>query len=154
MPILVENLKSRANSGFSCYFQIGDGDSPEGFTTLAEVVDVPGISESQFIEEVTHMASPNGKVEKIAIGLSEQAPFTLPMNFVADDANQVILIQQKINERTQSNYRVIFTDALQTYVTFSAFVSNFEINHTQKSKADLSIEFTPTGGYAWDTLAS
>lgn len=151
---LVVNVKSRANSGFRCYFQIGNGDSPETFRTLAEVVDVPGVSESQFIEEVTHMASPNGKVEKIALGLSEQAPFTLPMNFVADNTDQILLLQTRITERTQRNYRIVFTDDQQTYVTFNAFVSNFEINHTQKSKADLSVEFTPTGGYAWDYLNS
>lgn len=149
---LTVNVASQANSGFRCYFQISNGDSPETFRTLSEVIDVPGTSESQFIEEVTHMGSPNGNVEKIALGLSEQAPFTLPMNFVADNTDQILLLRTRIREKVQRNYRIVFTDANQTHVTFNAFVSNFEINHMQKSKADLSIEFTPTGGYTWGAI--
>jgi predicted secreted protein len=141
--------KSRANPGFGVKFKIGDGNSPEVFTEIAEIVDVPGIGTTHRTDEVTHMSSPGGWAEYIGLGVKEAKAFTLAMNFVADDPDQISLYQTRVESGAKHNYQIEFTDDDLTTLTFEAIIADTDISHARDSKADLSVQVQPSGGYEW-----
>ena len=140
-------VASNANPGFGALFKIGDGATTEAFTTLAEVSGIPGFGTTQRTSEVTHMQST--AVEHIGLALYEGKAFTIPLNFVADNSQQVTLIQTRVQDGSKHNYQIAFTDDSSSTVTFSAIVSDADINHDRDSHAQASITFLPTGGYTW-----
>lgn len=141
--------KTNAVPGFGALFLIGNGDSPETFQALAEVVDITGFGFTQMVADATHQLSPGGWVEKISLGLKEGKPFSVPVNFVADDAQQVTLIQTRASDGSKHNYQLQCTDVSQTTITFEAVITDVTINHPQRDKADASIEFTPSSAYVY-----
>ena len=140
---------SRANPGFGVQFQVGDGGSPETFATMAEVLSVSGVGTTHRTAEVTHMTSPDGWAEHIGLGVKEGKAFTLGLNFVADDAAQVALYQTRVESGGRHNYRVIFTDAGDSQMTFEAIITDTTIGHERDAAADMSISILPSGGFTW-----
>lgn len=142
--------KSRANPGFGVEFRMGTGASPETFPALMEIADLPGFGTSHRTDEVTHMGSPDGWVEHIALGIKEGKAFTLALNFVADNADQKKLFRQRVEDGTKWNYQIQFTDEEDTTVTFEAIINDVDISHPRDAKADINVSVLPSGGYAWD----
>lgn len=143
--------KSRANPGFGVQFLFSNGDSPETFTGMAEIADLPGFGVTHRTDEVTHMSSPSGWAEHIATGVKEGKAFTLALNFVADDPHQIALFQTYINSGAKRNYKIIFTDEDNTHVIFEAIVNDVDISHPRDAKADMNVSFLPSGAYSWGT---
>lgn len=129
----------------------GGTNGAEVFTLLAEITDLPGFGTSHRTDEVTHMSSPNGWAENIGLGVKEGKAFTVALNFVADDPAQVALFQTKVESGTTNNYRIRFTDKAFSGVTFGAIVNDTDISHPRDAKADLSVQFLPSGPYTWAT---
>lgn len=144
---------SNANPGFGCVIGLGDGGSPEAFTDIAEIVGIPGVGVTARTSEVTHMTSPDGFAEHIASGVKEQKSFTVPVNFVADDAGLLSLLKDKIKDGDIDNYRIAFTDDSNSLLTFAALVVDTDISHERDSHAQGSITFLPTGAPTWSTAA-
>lgn len=79
---------SGAKIGFGVQFEFGDGESPEGFTKVAEVTNVSGAPSFQRGSvRVTHTDSPDRWHEEIA-GLTEGSTVTITMNFLPGHASQ------------------------------------------------------------------
>lgn len=144
---------SNARPGFGVQFQISNGDSPETFDPMAEITDVPGVGTTHRTDEVTHMSSPGGWAEYIGLGVKEGKSFTLALNFVADDADQILLYRTRLESGVKANYRIQFTDVSNTTLTFEAIITDSDIGHARDSKADLSITVQPSGPYAWGTAS-
>jgi hypothetical protein len=142
-------MKTQAKPGFGCTFAVGDGNSPEQFTVQAEVVEVPGVGGTHITAEATTMTSPGGFTEHIGLGLKELKAFTLPFNFVADSNAQIVLYQTRFASGAAHSYRVKFTDDSGTYLTFEAIVTDIDITHAQRAKADLAVQFLPTGPFSY-----
>lgn len=121
----------------------------ELFPAMAEITDVPGLGATHRTDEVTHMGSIEGWAEHIALGVKEQKSFTLALNFVADDADQKKLFQDRIASGVEGNYQIKFTDDLGTLLTFAAIITDTDISHSRDSKADLAISVLPTGKPVW-----
>lgn len=148
------DIASLAIPGFGTYFQISNGDSPETFAVLGEVKDVSGIGVTHLNEDVTHQASPAGFMEKIALGLKENKPFNLEMNFTGGDyAAQKTIIQTEALSKTKKNYKISWPDAAQTSVIFSANISDVTIDAPLKGAAKATIQVTPSGGNTWAEAA-
>jgi hypothetical protein len=141
---------SRANPGFGIKFKMGNGASPEVFDEIAEVVDVPGVGVTHRTDEVTHMSSPGGWAEHIGLGVKEGKQFSLAMNFVADDVDQIALYQTRVASGGKHNYQILFTDDDSTTLTFEAIISDVEMSHSRDSKADLTVQVLPSGQFNWD----
>lgn len=141
--------KSRANPGFGVQFKFGDGASPEVFTAISEIIDVPSIGTTHRTDEVTHMSSPGGWAEHIGLGVKEGKAFTLAMNFVADDPDQIALYQTRVESGAKVNYQIVFTDDELTTLTFEAIVQDTDISHARDSKADFAVQVQPSGPYNW-----
>jgi len=121
------------------------------WSELGEITDVPGIGASHRTDEVTHMSSPNGWAEHIGLGVKEQKAFTLALNFVADDTQQILLYQTRIASGDKNTYKIVFTDELATGLVFDAIVSDTDMGHPRDGKADASYQFQPTGEPTWTT---
>lgn len=139
---------SKGRPGFGVQFQYNGGDSANDWITLAEVVDVPGIGLTHLTADVTHMSS-DGFVEHIKLGLKDGKAFTLPMNFVADDAEQIEIFNTRLNATAANAYKIVFTSLTTKSVSFNALVTDIDINHAQRAKADIAVQFTPTGAWTW-----
>lgn len=153
MPIFTKTFrKSLANPSFPTQFGIGDGGSPEAFVGCAEVREVPDIGVDQQIAEVTNMSSINGWQEYIVTGIKGMTEFTLPLNFVADDADQVSLVQQRAavtSGQGKYNYAIKFTDVSETVLVFEAVITSAKMSASSGDAAMLSVTFQPTGAWAW-----
>jgi len=141
---------SNANPGFGILFAVGDGASPEDFSNvLAEITNVSGFGTSHRTAEVTHMTSPDGWVEHIKLGVKEGKAFTLALNFVADDVDQVSLFQTRLEGTEKHNYQITFTDDSGSAVIFEAAITDSDITHDRDSKADMTVSVLPSGAYSW-----
>lgn len=140
---------TKARPGFGATFMLGNAGSPEVFTALSDVVGIPSIGSAQRIVEATHMLSPEGWSEHIATGVKDGNSFTLPLNFVADEAAQISLYKTRATDGSVHNYRVSFTDAGDSTLTFPAIITNVEITHEIDSKADATITFQPVGEFVY-----
>lgn len=144
--------KSNARPGFGAKLLRGAGDSPETYTEVAEIVNIPGIGTTHRTSEVTHMSSPNGWAEHIGLGVKEGKAFSVDVNFVGDDSDQEDIYKTLVADGSLNNWRIHFTDIGKTMLTFGAIVTDTDINHERDSHAQATYSFLPSGGYAWGTF--
>lgn len=72
---------TEAQIAYLTLLQLGDGSSPEIFTTIAEVKSINGFGFSASEVNATHMESPNGYEEFVA-GLKTGDTMTVRMNAI------------------------------------------------------------------------
>lgn len=111
--------ETTARLGFGLLFQVGDGASPEVFTTLLEVFDLPEIGEEAELKEATHHQSPNGAREWIR-GLKDGTEFEILAN-LAWDATQ-IAVKTKFDASTRPHCKVVAPLASPKTAAFTAIV--------------------------------
>lgn len=145
--------KSTANPGWGCTVSLGNGAEPEVYTVIAELLGVPGVGATARTSEVTTMTSPEGWAEYIKTGVKEQKPITLPINFVADNAQQLDLITTKLEDDEEHSFQITFTDETVSLLTFDALVVDSNIDHDKDSQAQGSITIRPTGKPVWSVTA-
>jgi hypothetical protein len=127
--------------------QIGDGDDPEDFNTIAEVKSFDGPSSSAGTIDVSSFDS--RMVEKIQ-ALADGGELSLDLNFVGSDAGQQELYQLHVNGRKR-NYRVVFNDHddTPTILALEASVSSFKPSGATNAAYQLSVGLTVSG---WEFL--
>lgn len=115
---------SSAISGFGTALKIGDGGGTEVFTTIAEVRNVSGPTQSLNTFDVTHQSSPGGVMERAA-GLLDPGQVTFEVNWLPSDATQSASagLERDMNNKTRRNFKVVFPNASSTTCTFPAFVT-------------------------------
>lgn len=148
---------SGARPGFRTVLGIGDGDtnpSNETFLVLAEILDFPETGTAHRTTEVTNMTSPEGWVEHIALGIKELKPFTLPLNFIADDTDQIELYQNRVANGSKNRYMIQFTDEAKTTLIFSAVVNDTGIAGPRDAQATINVSFLPTSAPIWGTAGT
>lgn len=123
--------------------QKGDGAVSEQFTTIAEVVDISGLSLKQDVDDVTSHSSPSGWKEKIGT-LLELGQVTLKLNFIPTNAtqNSTLGLIADMKNRVKRNFKEIFPD--NTTFAFTALVVDFKVvaNVANKLTADVTLEGT------------
>ncbi len=135
-----------ALSAFGTLLKIGDGGSPETFTTIAEVKALNPPKLHLDTEEVTSHGSTAGWKEKVAT-LLEAGPVKFTVNFIPADATHSYatgLIHDMVT-RTKRNFKVVFPDAGSTTWTFAAFVSDVDISADADGVLEADIELDLTG---------
>jgi len=125
------------------------GGVDEVYSSMAEVAGIPGFGTTQRTSEITHMSSTDGWVEQLGLGLKEGKAFSVPLNFVADDSDQVLLYQTRVEDGTTNNYRILFTDDSGSSVTFASIIQDTDINHDRDSHAQMTVTFLPTKEFNW-----
>lgn len=127
--------------------QVGDGDDPEDFSTIAEVKSFDGPSSNAPTIDVSSFDSV--AVEKIP-GLADSGEVQLGLNFIGSDAGQQQLQADHI-DGTSRNYRIVFNDdeSQPTTVTFLASVTKFQPSGQTNAAYELSVTLTVSGNPTW-----
>lgn len=129
--------------------QIGDGGSPETFTTIAEVLDISGPSVEVDTEDVTSHDS-GGWREHIAT-LVDAGEVEFEINFIPGNATHgpTAGLWQKLVNRAKGNYKLIFPTTPVTTCQFSAYVTNFELEAPVAGVLRASVTLRVIGAPTW-----
>lgn len=108
--------------------QRGDGLSPEGFTTVAEVGSISGPTLQADLIDVTNHSSPSRYREYIQ-GLKDGGELTFTLNFIPTEATQNAStgVLSDWNTGARKNYRLRFPSSPTVDWILPIIVTNFEI---------------------------
>lgn len=143
-------MASSAISGFGTLVKIGDGGSPEAFTTIAELknIKLPGVKNT--IVEVTSHSSPGGIKERLAV-LGEITEMSFDLNFIPTGATHSYtsgLLKDALN-RTKRNFKVVLPDGGGTTWQGAAYVEEFTPEAPVDGVLKASIKLTPAGQWTF-----
>ena len=112
-------LDSTASKGIE--FQKGDGSSPESFTKIAGVNDLPAFMAQKSTIEDTAIDDSN---RHYIHGIGEPPSITLTLVWDTDDTQQTALVTEYDNE-TECNYRSVCPDSPASIFTMRAIVTGY-----------------------------
>lgn len=119
-------MASAAISAYGTLLQLGDGGSPENFTTIAEVRDITGPQLTRNSIDVTNHSSANG-FEEFVLGIKKSGQVSFEVNFVPTAATQngTTGLWAEYQNATKANYKMIFPSSYGT-LSFAAFCDGIE----------------------------
>lgn len=118
------------------------------FTTIAEVGDIDGPSDSVDTIEVTNHSSAGARKEFIA-GLIDSGEVSFPINWIPSDAthDETTGLEKVKNDREMRKYQIIFPDATQ--MEFSALCTKFARKAPVAGKLSADITLKVSGAPTW-----
>ena len=138
---------SNALAAFGTLLQMGDGATPEAFTTIGELGDIAGPALATDTEDATVHTSPGGYEEVVAT-IKRTGEITFPVHYVPTDAthNPTTGLLAAWAAKTLKHWKLIFPNAGVTTWTFSAYVTGFAPKAPVAGKltADVSLKITGT----------
>lgn len=134
-------MTTQAAIGHGTLFKIGNGATPEVFTTVAEVTSIKPPNLSRDPVEATHTESPEKWKEFIA-GLKDGGEVGIELNFVPGSATTLLLMAQ-FDTDVVGNKQVVFTTG-QVW-SFAAFQTGFEPDTSTPDKMTASSTFKISG---------
>lgn len=120
-------MSSSAFSGMGTLVKVGDGATPENFTTIAEVKgDIVGPGKTWDEADVTNHSSPN-RTEEIIVTIKRLGTVTFDVNFLPTNAthNAVTGLQADRDNGTKRNFQLVAPDGSSTTYSFTAYVKEF-----------------------------
>lgn len=138
---------------FGTLLQMGDGASPEVFTTLAEVKDISGPDISLDTEDITPHDAVGGWEEFIPTIL-RSGEVTFDLNFVpsstqhGDSAGGLINI---LKNRTKTNFKLVLPTTPTYSWAFAAYVTGFSNSMPVGGVLGASVTLKVTGVLALAT---
>jgi hypothetical protein len=117
-----------AQGGFGTLLKVGDGGTPETFTTIAEVLDLDGPEIMQDTEEVTNQSSPDGHKERIPTGINDTGPITFQVNWIVQGAthNATTGVAAMARDGQTHNFQLVWPDAAHTTWSGPGVVKSFK----------------------------
>lgn len=123
--------------------KMGDGLSPESFTTIAEVTDISGPSFSRESIETTSHDSTGGYREFIP-GLREGGEVTFSVNFMPGDTthDQSTGMLNQFDDDNVHNWQVVYPTTPAKTWNFAAFLTKFDTKAPvgDKLSADITLQ--------------
>lgn len=132
-------------SSFGTLLKVGDGDTPEVFTTIGGVKDIGGPALSlDSTEADAHDQTWGQRV----VSMLRMGEITFNVNFdpayaLHDDASGLIadMVAKKLR-----NYQLVFTDDDTTTWAFAAFVTNVGPSAPVNGVLEAAVTLSPSGG--------
>lgn len=120
-------MPSNAIAALGLLVKIGDGATPEVFTTIAELFDITGPSFSLDVADVTNQVS-TGNWEEALPTVIRSGEVTFDIGFIPTNAthSQSAGLIADLKNRTKRNFQFVFPDTGATLWSFAAFVTGFE----------------------------
>lgn len=121
---------SDAIHGIGTLLKLGDGGSPETFSTISEVTELSGPSlEKETVEVTSHDTKANASSYKEYIeGVKDGGEVSLTLNFIPTDSTHGptngLLAEYESGGTT--NYKIVFPDSGSTTWTIPAICTGFE----------------------------
>lgn len=113
---------TEAQIGYGTLLKLGNGSSPETFTTIAEVKSIDGFGFTLAEVEATHMESPNGYNEYVS-GMKDGDTITAVLNMIRSNAIDTKTVWDAGLRR---NFELNFPSTLPDY-DFSAVPTGWHI---------------------------
>lgn len=133
--------QDKGTPGLGSLLKMGNGASPETFTTIAEVYDINGPALKADTVDSTHLAD-TWKGFKIA--LKDGGTVKFSVNFLPTDATQGLStgLLVKFENGTLANWQIQWSDANTTVWQFAAYVTDFQAKAplTGMLRADISLK--------------
>lgn len=104
---------SDAVFGLGTQLQVGDGESPENFTTICEVRSLDGPTLTTDILDVTNHCSQGG-VREFKAGLIDPGEISFEMAYVPGDPAHEQLLSDQVARRIR-NYRIVWPVNIRTF---------------------------------------
>lgn len=126
---------------------MGNGGSPETFTTIAEIKSITGPEISRNVIDVTTHNTTGGWEEALA-GLLRSGEVSFDINFVPTDATHdpTTGLLAAIKNNTKTNFQITFPDGSPATVwSFSGYVTKFGTGAEIDNVLNASITIKPTG---------
>lgn len=135
-----------ALDAFGTLLKLGDGGTPEVFTTIAEVTDIGGPTLALDPLDVTSHTSPAAFREFIG-GLLDGGEVTFTINYVPTDSthDNTTGILSQLTGRLTRNWELIFPDVPNTKWSFTAFLTAFETSEPVDDRLMAEITLKLTG---------
>lgn len=137
---------SQAKAGYGTLLKVGNGASPEVFTTVAEMDAVKPPGDTTDVIEVTNHDSPGGYKEYIPT-LLDTSPVTQTANYINN--TQQNLIQTNLRAKTITNFQIVLTTGSPRTCSFSAIIVKWDVDPPIKSQIKLSFELRGTSQPVW-----
>lgn len=137
---------TEATIGLGTVLQYGDGESPEEFTPVAEVVNITGPSMSRELPDATHMASPGGYREFLG-GLKDGGQVACQCNHLPNNATQDALtgVLSFFNSGVIKTWQLVFPTSPAVTWEFQAVLENFEPETPIDDKMGMSFTLKVSG---------
>lgn len=141
------------SDGFWAYgslLQMGDGNTPENFTTVAEVLDFATPAATRDRIDMTNHSSPGGYEDKIPT-LKRTGDVTFDVNWIPSDPthDNATGLTSKYDSGDLVNWRIIASDEDQSEVLFAGYVMGFTGRLPVNGGGRGSVTIMPTGVVTW-----
>jgi len=122
-------MSSNAVSAFGTLLKIGDGATPENFTTVAELRTISGPTISADTIDVTTHNTPT-PFRRFIAGLLDGGEVTFDLNFIPTETTPGYSagILKDITDRARRNVQIVFPDASTTTWVIPVIFTNFEVS--------------------------
>ena len=125
--------------------QIGDGGSPETFTTIAKVNQITGPSPTEEFIDVTSLDSTSGYREFLP-SFKDGGEVSLEVSLVPTTHND---LQSKFEAQTIHNFKIVWPDAGSSTVSFAAYVQSIAPTAQVGDKVGATITLRVSGAVTW-----
>ena len=137
---------TNAVSGVGTTLGLGDGASPEVFTSISEITNLGGPEVSAEEVEVTSLDSVGGFKEFIS-GLRDGGTVTFDMNYLGGNTQQNAM-RDNIGGTTD-NYQLSWPFSPAVTCTFGAQVSSMTFNTEPNAAITASVSLKVSGAPTW-----
>lgn len=139
-------MSTSAFLGSGTLLKIGDGASPEVFTTIGEVTSIGNFGQENDLVEVTHLQS---TAKEYIYGLPDGVEVPIACNYLPTNAQQVALLAAQA-ARTTKNFKLVMPSGGGSLTfSFAALARKWDLNFTPndgvKLNAGLKISGAITG---------
>ena len=135
-------MTTNAKIATGCHLMVGAGDSPETFTTIAEVVDIDGPKISAKTEDATHLLS---TAREFIGGLPDGGEVALTLNWLTKDSKQQQLFSD-VTSGIKRDYKIVMNDGTTaSTLAFAAIVTDYSAKISTGSKLTSSVTLKVSG---------
>lgn len=122
---------------YGSLLQLGDGGSPEAFTSIAEITKLTPPNETRDAIEVTHTTSTDGRREFIP-GWRDSGEISFEANWLPDNSthDQTTGLYSTFDDDALHNWRIVVPDVVQ--IDFAGFITAHEPDLPMEEQAKLS----------------
>ncbi len=140
-PLFFAFAATSAKIGYGTLLKVGDGASPEAFTTIVEVRSVGNLGSERALIDVTNFDSANAFMEYI-LAMKDGVEMDVVANFLPAAPTQSLAagMQKFQDDGTPKNFKLILPGAFGTY-SFAALVRKWNVPSIAPNTA-MEVTFT------------
>lgn len=139
-------MTTPAISAQGTLLKIGNGASPEVFTTISGVGNLAGPTGSRELIDVTALDSTG---REYLVGIPDYGDITFTLFYAPSNTQHAALFTAfQLAGQTATNFTITFTDSPATVYTFAALVQGFPHNFSTNAAVEVNLSLKLTGAIA------